>query len=431
MEASTHALLPGLAHIGLPRIVVVGGGFGGLELVKKLAGAPYQTILIDKYNHHTFQPLLYQVATSGLETSSIVFPFRKRFQRKQNLYFRLGEVISVRPDERQIDTSIGSISYDYLVIATGAVTNFYGLKDVEQHALGMKSIVDAIKLRNTIIRNFEQALLTPNPNLRNALMDFMIVGGGPTGVELAGALAELKKHVFPKDYPELQLEEMDIYLVEAGPRLLSGMSQQASLKALEYLTQMGVKVMLNTAVRRYDGQTAELANGQQLFTKTLIWTAGVKANPLPGLPNHCLTPSGRCRVDVYNRVAGFDNIFAIGDVACMEGDPEWKQGHPMVAPPAMQQGRWLAGNFLRLASGKPMKPFKYRDKGTMATVGRNKAVVDLRGLRFQGFFAWYVWMFVHLLYLIGFRNKIFVLLNWLWSYFSYDKSNRLIIGRHQ
>ncbi len=431
MEPDTPQQLPGLASIGLPRIVVVGGGFGGLELVKKLGRAPYQVVLIDKHNHHTFQPLLYQVATSGLETSSIVFPFRKRFQHKSNIYFRMGEVIHVHPEQKRIDTSIGSIDYDYLVIATGAVTNFYGMKDAEQHALGMKSIVDAIKLRNTIIRNFEQALLTTDRIKRNALMDFMIVGGGPTGVELAGALAELKKHVFPKDYPELQLDEMDIYLVEAAPKLLGSMSAQASEKAFEYLTKMGVKVMLNTAVKSYNGEEVQLANGERLLCKTLIWTAGVKANPLPGLPPESLTRNGRCRVDAYNQVVGFDNIFAIGDVASMEGDPGWKNGHPMVAPPAMQQGRWLAKNFLRMAKGKSLKPFRYLDKGTMATVGRNKAVVDLRGLRFQGFFAWYIWMFVHLLYLIGFRNKIFVFLNWMWSYFSYDKSNRLIIGRPQ
>ncbi|MCS6973420.1 MAG: NAD(P)/FAD-dependent oxidoreductase [Cyclobacteriaceae bacterium] len=431
MQTETQTQQTVLAHIGLPRIVVVGGGFGGLELVKALASANYQTVLIDKYNHHTFQPLLYQVATSGLETSSIVFPFRKRFQRQRKIFFRMGEVIAIRPDDRQIDTSIGSISYDYLVLATGANTNFYGLKDVEQYALGMKSIVDAIKLRNTIIRNFEQALLASDARLRNSLMDFVIVGGGPTGVELAGALAELKKHVFPKDYPELQLEEMDIYLIEAGPRLLSGMSEEASSKALHYLSEMGVRVMLNTAVKSYNGDEVLLNNNEKLLSKTLIWTAGVKANPLPGLKPDCLAPSGRIRVDVYNRVIGYENIFALGDVAVMEGDPAWKGGHPMMAPPAMQQGRWLAKNFKRLAAGKPMLPFRYFDKGSMATIGRNKAVVDLRGMHFQGFFAWYVWMFVHLMYLVGFRNKIFVFFSWLWSYFSYDKSNRLIIGRPQ
>lgn len=431
MEVKSNKPQPGIADIGLPRIVVVGGGFGGLELVKALAKAPYQTVLIDKNNHHTFQPLLYQVATSGLETSSIVFPFRKRFQKKSRVFFRMGEVIGVRPEDRQIDTSIGSISYDYLVLATGATTNYYGLKDVAQYALGMKSIEDAIKLRNTIIRNFEEALLTSDPKLRNSLMDFVIVGGGPTGVELAGALAELKKHVFPKDYPELRLEEMDIYLLEAAPRLLNGMSEQASARALEYLTDLGVKVMLNAPVKSYDGETVVLQNGDMLVSKTLIWTAGVKANPLPGLSQNCLLPSGRIKVDAFNRVVGYDNIFAIGDVAAMEGDPVWKNGHPMMAPPAMQQGRWLAKNFKRLAQGKELIPFRYFDKGSMATIGRNKAVVDLRGMRFQGFFAWYVWMFVHLMYLVGFRNKILVFISWLWSYFSYDKSNRLIIGRPQ
>jgi NADH dehydrogenase len=431
MKDSLPETRPGIADLGLPRIVVVGGGFGGLELVKGLASAPVQTVLIDRHNHHTFQPLLYQVATSGLETSSIVFPFRKRFHHAPRVFFRLGEVINISPEEQCIETSIGRIRYDYLVIATGAITNYYNLQDVEQYAIGLKSIVDAIKLRNTIIRNFEQALLTDDLRLRNSLMDFVIVGGGPTGVELAGALAELKRHVFPKDYPELRLEEMDIFLLEAGPRLLSAMSEEASQKALTYLTEMGVNVQLNTAVQSYNGEEVTLSDGRKISTKTLIWAAGVKANPLPGLPAECLTPSGRYRVDAFCRVQGHNNIFAIGDVACMEGDPDWENGHPMVAPPAMQQGRWLAANLRRYLKGLPMKPFRYRDKGTMATVGRNKAVVDLKGMKFQGFFAWYVWMFVHLLYLVGFRNKIFVFLSWVWSYFSYDKSNRLIIGRPQ
>jgi NADH:ubiquinone reductase (H+-translocating) len=268
-----------IADLGKPRIIIIGGGFGGLEVAKGLNGFKAQVVLFDRYNHHTFQPLLYQVATSGLETSSIVFPFRKRFANQADFYFRMGEVTAIRPEENYIETSIGGVRYDYLVIAHGATTNFYGMADVEQHAIPMKTIIDSIQLRNTIIRNLEKALLTDDPEQMNSYMDYVIVGGGPTGVELAGALAELKKHVFPHDYKELELSQMDIHLVEAGPRLLNGMSDEASAKALEYLRDMGVNVHLNCAVKSYDGYTIELSNQQKLISKTLVWAAGVKAKP--------------------------------------------------------------------------------------------------------------------------------------------------------
>lgn len=418
-----------IADLGKPRIVIIGGGFGGLEVAKGLKGVKAQTVLIDKYNHHCFQPLLYQVATSALETSSIVFPFRKHFARQQDFYFRLGEVTAIRAQDNCIETSIGSIKYDYLVIANGATTNFYGMKDVEENALPMKSITDSIKLRNIIIRNFETALLADDPEMMNSLMDFVIVGGGPTGVELAGALTELKTHVFPKDYPELDIKNMDIHLVEALPRLLNGMSDIAGKKALEYLQDMGVKIHLNVAVKSYDGYEVVLNNGEKLITRTLIWAAGVKGQPIAGIPAASFGRGARMVVDQYNRVKGFDNIFAIGDAALMEGDPEYPHGHPQMAPPAMQQGQLLAKNIQRIINNEPLKPFRYKNKGAMATIGRNRAVVDLKTIKFQGFFAWFVWMFVHLLSIIGFRNKFIVFVNWLWSYFSYDKSNRLIIAR--
>ncbi|MEX1240813.1 MAG: NAD(P)/FAD-dependent oxidoreductase [Cyclobacteriaceae bacterium] len=418
-----------IADLGKPRVIIIGGGFGGLEVAKGLTKSKTQTVLFDKYNHHTFQPLLYQVATSALETSSIVFPFRKRFAHARDFYFRLGEVTQIRPEKNCIETSIGSIRYDYLVIATGAETNFYGLTDVAQHSHPMKTIIDAIKLRNIIIKNFEIALLVEDVELMNSYMDYVIVGGGPTGVELAGAMSELKRHVFPKDYPELDVNRMDIHLVEATPRLLNGMSEMAGRKALEYLTDMGVHVHLNSAVRSYDSFEVLFNTGQKLVSKTLIWAAGVRGNPVHGLPAESLGSSSRLVVDEFNRVTGYGNIFAIGDVALMTGDPNFPGGHPMMAPPAMQQGELLAENIDRLIHNKPLKPFRYKDKGAMATVGRNKAVVDLKSFKFQGFFAWFVWMFVHLLSLIGFRNKLFVLINWLVSYFSYDKSNRLIIAR--
>lgn len=418
-----------IADLGKPRIVVIGGGFGGLEVVKGLNGFKAQTVLIDKYNHHCFQPLLYQVATSGLETNSIVFPFRRRFASQDDFFFRLGEVTRIIPEENTIETSIGSIKYDYLVIANGATTNFYGMQDVAEHALPMKTIIDSIKLRNLIIRNFESALLTDDLDTMNSYMDFVIVGGGPTGVELAGALSELKNHVFPKDYPELELGHMDIHLIEATGRLLNGMSERSGQKALEYLREMGVQVHLNHAVKSYDGSEVVFQNGSKVRTRTLIWAAGVTGQPISGISADVIARGKRVLVNEFNMVKGYDNIFVIGDAALMQGDPKYPNGHPQMAPPAMQQGRLVAENLKRLIQKKPLKSFRYVDKGSMATVGRNRAVVDLKKLKFQGFIAWIIWMFVHLISIVGFKNRFFVLLTWLMSYFSYDKSNRLIIAR--
>lgn len=418
-----------IADLGTPRIIIIGGGFGGIELVKKLRGLNAQVVLFDKYNHHTFQPLLYQVATSGLETNSIVFPFRKRFGKNSNFYFRLGEVHQIKPEEKCIETSIGSIRYDYLVVATGATTNYYGLADIEKNSMGMKTITDAIKLRNKIIRNMEVALLSDDKEVMNSLMDYVIVGGGATGVELAGALSELKRHVFPKDYKELDLSQMDIHLVQSGPQLLEAMSSEASEKALKFLQDMGVKVHLNCAVKSYDGYEAILSTGERLITRSMIWAAGVKGNIIQGLNPEIVVRGNRLTVDAFNRVKGYENIFAIGDVASMQGDEKYPNGHPMMAPPAMQQGALLAENLERLMSKKPLKPFHYFNKGSMATVGRNKAVVDVGKFKTQGFFAWLMWMFVHLLSIVGFKNRIFIFISWVWSYFSYDRSNRLIISR--
>ncbi len=421
-----------IADLGKPRIVIIGGGFGGLEVVKHLRGVKAQVVLFDKFNHHTFQPLLYQVATSGLETNSIVAPFRKIFSRQNDFYFRLAEVKSVKPEENYIETSIGGVKYDYLVIATGATTNFYGMNDIEKHASFMKNIVDATKLRNRIIRNLEYALLTEDAEVMNSLMDFVIVGGGPTGVELAGALTELRKNAFRKDYPELDMRQMDIHLVEASPRLLNGMSEQASANALRFLEEMGVKVRLNAAVKSYDGYEVVLSTGERLISRSLIWAAGVKGNPIGGLQPDAVGRGNRLRVDAFNRVKGYENIFAIGDVALMEGDEKFPKGHPQMAPPAQQQGTLVARNIQHLIAKKPLKPFRYFDKGSMATVGRNKAVVDLPGgIRFQGFFAWYVWMFVHLMAIVGWKNRVFTFFSWMWSYITYDRSNRLIIGRNE
>jgi NADH dehydrogenase len=416
-----------IADIGKPRIVIVGGGFAGIELAKSLRKADVQVVLIDKQNHHAFQPLLYQVATAGLEADSIVYPFRKIFEDQKNFYFRMAEVEKVDTAKQVVHTTIGELRYDYLVIATGATTNYYGNEQIQRCAVPIKTIEDAIALRNKILSNFERALLTDDEEQMNSLIDYVVVGGGPTGVEIAGALAELKLHVFPQDYKELDFIKMDIHLIQSGPRLLNGMSAEASDKALEFLKALGVRVWLNCRVKSYDGFTVELESGEKLITRTLIWAAGVCGVPVPGLREESILKGNRLQVDIYNRVLGYKNIFAIGDVAAMitRNTP---QGHPMMAPPAMQQGKLLGKNLIGLLQGKPMQAFRYNDKGSMATIGRNKAVVDLQAYKTQGLIAWFVWMFVHLISIVGYRNRLVVLMNWMWSYFSYDKGMRLIIG---
>jgi NADH dehydrogenase len=421
-----------IADNGKPRLVIVGGGFAGLELAKALHHADLQVVLIDKQNYHTFQPLLYQVSTAGLEADSIVYPFRKIFEEQDNLFFRLATVESVDTDQQILETSIGYLRYDYLVIATGATTNYYGNDLIEQSSIAIKSIEDALSLRNTILTNFEKALQIDDEEQLNSLMDYVIVGGGPTGVEVAGALSELRKHVFPKDYRELDFVKMDIHLIQSGPRLLNGMSEEAAVKALEYLERFGVKVWLNRRVQSYDGYTVTLDNGEKFISRTLIWAAGVSGAPIKGLKKESILKGNRLQVDTHNRVAGYTNIFAIGDIAAMITE-EYPQGHPMMAQPALQQGRTLGKNIIKMLAGKPLQSFTYDDKGSMATIGRNRAVADLKVFnkeyRTQGFRAWLIWMFIHLISVIGFRNKLFVLMNWMWSYFSYDKGIRLIIGK--
>jgi len=411
-----------------PRVVIIGGGFGGLQLVKSLAGADCQVVLLDKHNHHTFQPLLYQVATSGLETSSIIYPFRKAFGKQKNFIFRFAEVQKIITDTQTLETSVGEITYDYLIIATGATTNYYGMKEIEERSFALKTIEDAIKLRNHVLRNFEEAVLTSDDQQRNSLMDYVIVGGGPTGVEVAGALAELKKHVFPIDYKELNIVEMDIHLVEASPKLLGAMSEESSKKALEYLQKMGVKVHLGVSVKNYDGYTVTLSNGEKFISQTLLWAAGVAGNPVEGLKTEAILPNKRIKTDAFNKVEGYQNIFAIGDIAAITTEATPK-GHPMLAQPAIQQAVNLAKNLKKIFKKETtLKAFAYKDLGSMATIGRNKAVVELTFMKFQGFFAWLTWLFVHLMALVGFRNRFFVFFSWFSSYFSYDKSNRLIIG---
>jgi len=423
-----------IEETGKPKVVIIGGGFAGLELVKSLSNANVQVILIDKQNYHTFQPLMYQVATAGIEADSIIHPFRKIFGSQQNFYFRLAEVERIKPELKVVETSIGLIRYDYLVIATGATTNYFGDEQMADKAIAMKSVEDAITLRNTILGNFEKALQIDDQAQLNSLMDYVIVGGGATGVELAGALCELRNHVFPKDYPELDFKSMDIHLIQSGGELLKGMSAEASQKSLQFLQELGVDVILHRRVKSYDGYTVTLDNGDTLITRTLIWAAGVTGNPVNGLKPESILRGNRLLVDEHNRVAGYDQIFAIGDIAAMV-TPENPQGHPMLAQPAMQQGTLLGKNLVKLAQGQPLEPFVYHDQGAMATIGRNKAVADLilfkKGMKTQGFLAWLIWMFIHLVSIVGFRNRLVVMMNWCWSYFTYDSGNRLIIGRKQ
>lgn len=410
-----------------PRFVIIGGGFGGIALAKLLRNKDAQVVLLDKHNYHNFQPLLYQVSTGGLEPDSIAYPIRKVLQGYPNFYFRLANVKEVDAKAKSVSTNIGDIEYDYLIIATGSETNFFGNKSIEAHGMTMKTIPQSLNLRSLILENFEQALLTNDLHDRDALMNFVIVGGGPTGVELAGALAEIKKGILPKDYPDLDTRRAQINLVQAGDRLLPAMSEQASRKAEQFLEELGVNVWKNIRVSEYDGKRVSTDTDTFFDSFTLVWAAGVQAVGVKGLDAKELLGRGnRLKVNQFNQVTGFDDVFAIGDVAQMETE-DFPNGHPMMAQPAIQQGHHLGENLVRLLNGKPMKPFSYRDKGSMATVGRNKAVVDLPKIRFQGVFAWFVWMFVHLFFLIGFRNRVVVFINWVYNYVRFDREARLII----
>ncbi len=408
----------------LPRIVVIGAGFGGINIVKKLNFSKMQVVLINKTNYHTFQPLLYQVATAGLEPDSIAYSVRSIFKKEPNFHFRITEVKHIYPDKKSILTDLGELSYDYLVIATGSQTNFYGNANIQKYAMPMKTVPEAVDMRSLVIQNLEAAILTNNLEERNSLMNFVIVGGGPTGVELAGAFAELKKHILPTDYPDLDIRKMNVNLIQADSRLLIGMGEKSSEKAKEYLEKMGVSIWFNTFVKDYDGENV-VTNTHNFQAYTLIWTAGVKGNLIEGLSQESII-GGRYAVNEFNQVKGYNNIFAIGDIACMANEKQPK-GHPMVAQPAIQQGKLLAKNLKRIFCNKAMIPFNYFDKGSMATVGRNKAVVELRGMRFSGWFAWILWITVHLAFLVGFRNKMVTLSNWIVQYFQYNKGVRLII----
>jgi NADH dehydrogenase len=410
-----------------PRIVIIGGGFGGVSLAKKLSKKEVQVVLLDKNNYHTFQPLLYQVSTGGLEPDSIAYPLRKVLIGFDNYYFRLAEVDNVDLLKKKINTNIGDLSYDYLVVATGSETNFFGNKEIEKNVMSMKSVPQSLNLRSLILENFEQALLTDDYHERDALMNFVIVGGGPTGVELSGALAEIKKGILPKDYPDLDTRRAQINIVQGDDCLLPGFSTQASKKAEDFLEELGVQVWKGVRVTGYNGKTVTTKTDLVFETATVVWAAGVKGAGIKGLDAEDILADGnRIRVNEFNQVIGYPEIFAIGDIACME-TVDYPRGHPMVAQPAIQQGRLLGENLVKFLEHKPMKPFKYNDKGSMATIGRNKAVCDIKGYRFQGVFAWFVWMFVHLFFLIGFRNRMVVFINWVYNYIRFDREARLII----
>lgn len=408
----------------LPRVVIVGCGFAGLTLAKKLQNHRFQIVLLDKNNYHNFQPLMYQVATAGLEPDSIAYPIRKIFKKQKNINFRLSEVLEIVQEDKLLITTTGVLNYDFLVIASGSKTNYFGNKNIEALSMPMKTIPEALNMRSLILQNFEDSLLTNDLKEREKLMNYVIVGGGPTGVELAGALAELKKHVLPNDYPDLDLRRMSVHLIEASDRLLNSMSKESSESAYKFLDKLNVKIWLNTLVRNYDGENVYTDN-RMLPAKTLIWAAGVTGNFPKGIPAQSIA-NGRLRVDEFSQLQNMKDIYAIGDVALMS-TAEKPHGDPMLAQTAIQQGKLLAANLVRLSRGKELKKFRYRDLGSMATIGRNLAVVDIKKFKTQGFFAWFIWMFVHLLALVGFRNRLIALTNWLIGYFSYDRGIRLII----
>lgn len=418
---------PNIPQTDRKRVVIVGAGFGGLKLARKLSRRnEFQIVLINKQNYHEFQPLYYQVATAGLEANSILFPLRAIFSDCKNVHIRVTNVTGVRTADKEVDTELGPVPYDYLVMATGADTNFFNQQNIIEKALPMKSVAEAIALRNRMLQNFEDALSVETLDEREGLMDVVVVGGGPTGVELCGTLAEMRKTVLPSDYPELDFKMMDIYLIESGGELLGPMSKQSQEHSLKYLQDLGVHVRLNTRVKDFDGRIVTINDGSTLRTNNLIWAAGVKANPLAGLPPEVIGRGGRVVVNRYSQVQGFTDVFAIGDVAMM-AEEKWPNGHPQIAQPAMQQGKQLAKNLLHWVRNEQPEEFTYRDLGTMATIGRGLAVVDLPFLKFQGFFAWLTWLFVHLMSIVGVQNRFIIFINWMFNYLTYNNSLRLII----
>ncbi|MBK7883775.1 MAG: NAD(P)/FAD-dependent oxidoreductase [Chitinophagaceae bacterium] len=413
------------------KLIIIGGGFGGLRLARNLNNKPgFHITLIDKFNYHQFQPLFYQVATAGLDASNISFPLRKVFQKSKNVRFRMAEVTRINPEQNTVLTNIGSFDYDYLVISTGADTNFFGNAAVMENAFPMKSTVEALQLRHRLLQNFEDALSAKDAQELQALMNIVVVGGGATGVELGGAIADMRKYVLPKDYPELDFTKMNIYLLEGTGKILAAMSEKSSAQSLQYLQKLGVKVLTNTILKDYNGKIVTLQSGETIPTAMVIWAAGIKGNVPEGINKDLVSRGNRIKVDRMCRVMGYNNILALGDVAYME-EPSYPNGHPQVAPVAMQQADMVSQNLRRIemkSSAALLEEFVYNDKGSMATVGRNLAVVDVPKpkLHFGGFFAWMIWMGLHLMLILGVKNRFFVFSNWLYNYFTYDQNLRLI-----
>ena len=409
------------------RVIIVGGGFGGLKLANSLKNAGFQVVLIDKNNYHQFLPLIYQVASAGVEESSISFPFRKLFQRRKDVFFRLCEVRAIVPELNMIQTSIGKATYDYIVFAAGTTSNYFGNKHIEEVAIPMKNISEAMGLRNALLSNFERAMTCACQEEKQELLNIVIVGGGATGVEIAGALSEMKHFILPKDYPEMDKGELHIYLIEAADRLLSGLSKESSENSLKFLLEMGVRVHLNEKVIGYEDHKVLLESGASIPTRSFIWVSGVTAITIGNMPSSTLGRGNRLQVDEYNRVKGFENIFSIGDQCIQTNDPEYPNGHPQVAQVAIQQAKQLAKNLKSINEETPLKPFKYKDLGSMATIGRNKAVVEVGKIKISGWIAWLMWLVIHLRPILGIRNKLIIMFNWVWNYFSYGYSLRLII----
>lgn len=411
------------------RLVILGGGFGGLRLARKLNNKPGIAItLLDRFNYHQFQPLFYQVATAGLDASNISFPLRKVFHKSKNVRIRVCSVTAVDTNTKQVMTDAGNFEYDVLVIATGAGTNFFNNDQLARHAFPMKSTIEALQLRYRLLQNFEKALDATNEDELKKLLTTVVVGGGPTGVEVAGAIAEMKKYVLPNDYPELDFSKMKIYLVEGSDRTLAAMSDASSKRSAHYLQQLGVELLTNTVVKNYDGALVTLSNNTTISSATVIWAAGIKGNVPAGIDNNLIARGNRIKVDSQNKILTTTNVYAVGDVAYME-TAQYPTGHPQVAPVAIQQADVLAKNLLALQNGKlAVTAFNYKDKGAMATVGRNLAVVDIPKPKLQlgGFIAWLIWMGLHLMLILGVKNRFFVFSNWLYNYITYDQSLRLI-----
>ena len=411
------------------RVVIVGGGLGGLRLAEDLYGSGMQVVLIDKNNFHQFPPLIYQIASAGIDPSSISFPFRQIFRKRKDFYFRMAEARMVDTEKKILQTSIGKIDYDYLVLAAGATTNFFGNKNIEEWAIPMKTVPEAMGLRNALLSNFERALTCATEEERQELLNVVIVGGGATGVEIAGALAEMRRYVIPYDYPDMDSSLMHIYLIEAGDRLLAGFSQESSQKAYEFLKSMGVDIQFGKMVTDYRDHKVVMKDGTEIPTRTFLWVSGIRANAMPGIDESHMGRGFRFKVDEYNRIPGVEDVFAIGDQCLQTSDAAYPNGHPQVAQVAIQQAKNLAKNLKLINQGadsSELTAFHYKNLGSMATIGRNKAVVEIGKFHSQGFFAWVLWLVVHLRSILGVKNKMMVLLNWLWKYVSYNDSIRMI-----